>query len=56
MTEKSGNRNLGRRASEEHKTVDGGKKRRFVISCARKTRRGEKCQKASHQRPADRKR
>lgn len=39
MTEKSGNRNLGRRDSEEHKTVDGGKKRRFVVSCARKMRR-----------------
>jgi hypothetical protein len=39
MTEKSGNRNLGWRDSEEHKTVDGGKKRRFVVSCARKTRR-----------------
>jgi hypothetical protein len=44
MTEKSGNRNPGRRDSQEHKAVDGGKKRRFVVSFARKKRRGEKCQ------------
>src|SRR5437660_12158400 len=54
MTEKSGNRNLGRRDSQEHKTVDGGKKRRFVVSRARKTRRGEKYQRCHHQRSADR--
>ena len=45
MTEKSGNRNPGRRDSQEHKAVDGGKKRRFIVSCARKKRRGEKCQR-----------
>jgi hypothetical protein len=45
MTEKSGNRNPGKRDSQEHKAVDGGKKRRFIVSCARKKRRGERCQR-----------
>jgi len=44
MTEKSGNRNPGRRDLQEHNAVDGGKKRRFIVSCARKNRRGERCQ------------
>jgi hypothetical protein len=45
MTEKPGNRNPGRGDSQEHKAVDGGKKRRFIVSCARKKRQGEKCQR-----------
>jgi hypothetical protein len=45
MTERSGSRNPGKRDSQEHKAADGGKKRRFIVSRARKKRRGEKCQR-----------